>query len=751
MIVQAGDRWCNGIKCGPECTDWDYCVWDSSTSTEKCPSKCPSVSSSTPVCAYISCQYSNPTLPCKCGATNTANTPNVYCCASGNNGGGITASSKSICQANCGIASTPTPTLTSTPTPTLTPIVVCNSASYTSLASAFEFTSSVSAKYNMCGSEQYYKMIVPSGQKCDISWTVTPDSSSDYDLFVKWSVGSFPSKNSYDAKSTNSTGKTDSLSKTQLSGGIYYALVFKDSGTGKYTMSASMSNCASITPPPAPTLAFSANPVQVSSGSSATLTWSSTNASSCSASALPSNTQWSGTKDVSGSKTITNLTANITFTLVCTGTGGSITRSVTVSVSAVQTKQITVVSPNGGETWNPGDTRSITWTSTGINSVRIYLYNSMIYGSGSTIYITPNNNPVSASLGSYSWAIPNISSLPGQGGSVYKIRVEDVDDYLIDDYSDSYFSIIESSTTPVCDSVSYVSYDKAYDFGTSAGTKSNMCGKYQYYKVLVPSEKTCDIEWTLTSAKGSDYDLFIKKDGQPSSARSGYDYISECPGRNCVTKTDVDDVDKISKTDLSAGTYHALVKRAGGSGGYSIVVAVINCKTATQEPPVLTSGALIKLADDFRVYLVIGGKKLWIPSIKVFNAMKLDWTKIQTVGKEEFNKYSEVKLIRAQKGINVYLLVNGQFRRHVPTEAIFKSYGYKWEDIIEFEPTVVEAFPESQLLQLEGDYKVYKLEGIIKRWIKTAQSFEKLGFDWSMISIINKTEFDFYSTGNPIE
>src|SRR5690606_8921330 len=82
------------------------------------------------------------------------------------------------------------------------------------------------------------------------------------------------------------------------------------------------------TPVPAPTGSLSANPMSVNAGGSTQLTWSSSNATSCTASG-----GWSGSKPTSGSETINNITTSTTFSLQCTGAGGSSPmQSVTVNV-----------------------------------------------------------------------------------------------------------------------------------------------------------------------------------------------------------------------------------------------------------------------------------------------------------------------------------------------------------------------------------------------------------------------------------
>src|SRR5262245_10631265 len=77
-----------------------------------------------------------------------------------------------------------------------------------------------------------------------------------------------------------------------------------------------------------PTLTLSASPTSVTSGSTSKLTWKSTYATSCAASGA-----WSGPTGLSGTFTTKALTANSSFTLKCTGSGGSVTRTVSVTVT----------------------------------------------------------------------------------------------------------------------------------------------------------------------------------------------------------------------------------------------------------------------------------------------------------------------------------------------------------------------------------------------------------------------------------
>ena len=87
----------------------------------------------------------------------------------------------------------------------------------------------------------------------------------------------------------------------------------------------------SSTPPapstPAPTVNFSASSSEVATGTTVTLTFSSSNATSCSASG---SSDWTGDKGTSGSGDVKIVYGANTFSLSCTGSGGSSSKSVTV-------------------------------------------------------------------------------------------------------------------------------------------------------------------------------------------------------------------------------------------------------------------------------------------------------------------------------------------------------------------------------------------------------------------------------------
>lgn len=91
---------------------------------------------------------------------------------------------------------------------------------------------------------------------------------------------------------------------------------------------------------------------------------------------------------------------------------------------------ITVLAPNGGESFGYGTTRAIRWNS--LNVTQVKLQYSINNGTDWTDIAT-----VDASLGTYDWVIPNAVS------AQVLVRVSDASDPTVSDVSNAVFSIVE--------------------------------------------------------------------------------------------------------------------------------------------------------------------------------------------------------------------------------------------------------------------------------------------------------------------
>lgn len=142
----------------------------------------------------------------------------------------------------------------------------------------------------------------------------------------------------------------------------------KVAGTDTYTLtcsgqggSGSASATVTVGALPAPTALISVSPSTITLGSSATLQWSSTNATSCEASSA-----WSGTEPTSGTQSVTPTAAGSdSYEITCTGTGGSASSTAVLTVNN-PTPVVTIgISPT---TITAGGSATLTWSATNATS-----------------------------------------------------------------------------------------------------------------------------------------------------------------------------------------------------------------------------------------------------------------------------------------------------------------------------------------------------------------------------------------------
>lgn len=189
------------------------------------------------------------------------------------------------------------------------------------------------------------------GQSATISWS---SNGSDCVAANKWTTSFAPSG-------------SQTVSPTQTT--TYYMSCLNSSTDNVQKVTVTVGG-ASVTPTPtnpAPTVSVSASPTSITSGQSSTLTWSSNNATSCSASG-----GWSGALGAAGSQTVSP-TTNTTYTVTCSGAGGSANQSTNVTVNAATTPTPTNPVPTVSVSASPasitsGQSSTLTWSSTNATS-----------------------------------------------------------------------------------------------------------------------------------------------------------------------------------------------------------------------------------------------------------------------------------------------------------------------------------------------------------------------------------------------
>src|SRR5262249_15060147 len=108
-----------------------------------------------------------------------------------------------------------------------------------------------------------------------------------------------------------------------------------------------------------PSVSLNANPTAIAAGNSSALSWSSTNANSCSESGA-----WSGTTTTSGVRSVSPLQTS-TYMMTCVGAGGNASKSVQVSVTAASPTLSLTASPAN---ITAGQSSTLSWSTSNATS-----------------------------------------------------------------------------------------------------------------------------------------------------------------------------------------------------------------------------------------------------------------------------------------------------------------------------------------------------------------------------------------------
>ncbi|MBU0569312.1 hypothetical protein KKB40_00835, partial [Patescibacteria group bacterium] len=190
------------------------------------------------------------------------------------------------------------------------------------------------------------------------------------------------------------------------------------------------------------------------------------------------------------------------YNLYVTGQAVQNTNTVQVSILSYSTQpSITVTSPNGGETWRVGETKTITWNTSGYDSnakVRISLFDNF----NPSISWLPVNPEWQAgtgipNTGVYSWVVP--ATIANPGGNNEQIPITGVHRIFItisgnvngilygsQDYSDNYFTI--SATTANC------TRNPSMCQGESSCYRGNCVANNRINIVCNPGQKIGDVD-----------------------------------------------------------------------------------------------------------------------------------------------------------------------------------------------------------------------------------------------------------------
>ena len=184
---------------------------------------------------------------------------------------------------------------------------------------------------------------------------------------------------------------------------------------------------------------------------------------------------------------------------------------------------ITVISPNGGESWARGTAYTLTWISTGSPGADVKI--ELLKGNTVNLAISSSTE----NDGSFSWTIPPTQTL----GADYRIRITSTTDVAITDSSDANFAIVGEGLTVTSPSggESWVSGTAHEITWTSTGSPTayvriELVKPGVANRVLVsstPNDGSFGWVIPLTQALGSDYRVKVTRTTYPVGSTAATD------------------------------------------------------------------------------------------------------------------------------------------------------------------------------------------------------------------------------------
>lgn len=168
------------------------------------------------------------------------------------------------------------------------------------------------------------------------------------------------------------------------------------------------------------------------------------------------------------------------------------------------------------------------------------------------------------------------------------------------------------------------------------------------------------------------------------------------------------------------------------------------------------------VGDGAKVYFIENGKKRWVTSQNLFNALGYKWSKIKKLAPEEVATYLEGgvmlypdgTLLRQIEGQTVYLMKDGKKHEFLSAQSFLKL-GYKWGKIKAVEVFEIALCPsgdfipyaDGTLVQVQGSPTVFLVEKSKIRPFLTAEIFLARGYKWSQILTVSSQELSYYQQG----
>ena len=177
---------------------------------------------------------------------------------------------------------------------------------------------------------------------------------------------------------------------------------------------------------------------------------------------------------------------------------------------------------------------------------------------------------------------------------------------------------------------------------------------------------------------------------------------------------------------------------------------------------------LVRARNSAKVYLIEGDLRRHVVSVDAFNRAGLKWEEVEVIDDEDVDVYADGEpagyddgMLIKGSGPKVWVIADGK-RRHVADPAAFARLGYDWKNLIQIPDADVAQYeeddaldgedqaPEGALLRVEGDPKVYRIEGGRRKHVPNPDVFEAQRLRWTHVQIVKDDVVSELPTGEEL-
>lgn len=183
-----------------------------------------------------------------------------------------------------------------------------------------------------------------------------------------------------------------------------------------------------------------------------------------------------------------------------------------------------------------------------------------------------------------------------------------------------------------------------------------------------------------------------------------------------------------------------------------------------------TNRQLIRVKNKPTVYAIEDGVKEPIPSEEVLASQGLIFDDVEVIEQEEADTYADGDAVNYADGTivqeegtpEVYVVENGE-KKHIQDPQAFTNLGYNWGNIVKVKAGILGLYrsgnslktnsvhPEGALIRVEGNPKVYAIEGGKKVPISDIQLFNARKYDWGKVLVVNENQAKKFEMGTSLE